>query len=926
VKEQNKILRILNIRREESWLVSQLFFLQFFQGVGVALFFAVAYALFLEKKEAHELTWVYLIAAGLLWIAGYIYSRLEHLLSVRNLIGTVIAIMAISVGLFRIGISMSLTGWFLYLMVAWYYILYLLINLSFWGLSSLLFDIRQSKRLFGIISAGDIPARLIGYFSVYIIVPYIGSADMLYIAMGSIGLSFVFWYNLARAGSLDLHVDHHEHHQHEGHLDGSIVKMVKSFFGSKLILSVAILSFTVVAATTIIRFTFYVEVKERIHDNEHLATFIGLFFALGSLVAIFLKLMITGKLADSLGIRGSLLITPAVLMMAIFAVTLSPTLSDGSSSILYVFGVMAILSETLKAAIQDPVFIAVMQPLKKSLRLRGHTIVKGVMDPFALAFGSAVLFAVMYFAGGVEIHTLCYILLIMILAWIAFIFIVDRNYLSSLVDGLNNRYVSGREIDLTNETTLDLMTRKIPTAKAGEAIYLMELAAKLPDARKDELIKTGLHNADEDVRIEAIKLIEAKKIHSALPQLQEIIAANPSKRMLAQAIQAVCIIQHEEDVEDFSYYLDSQDYAVVKAAVIGLLRNGSINAVVSAGQKLQQLRDSEDTDERAIAAEVVGELKVKSFYKSLLKLLSDQNDKVVMAAIQASGRLQSEKLVSVFIKYIADKKYERTVLHALYQSGHAALSSLSEMITDLHTGRDIRLKLINTVAKIGGKDAQSILESCLDSFPALRGELYYALHICRYRVGDGDRDLFIARENHEMDFAVNLLAQVSWLGQNKTGSEMERALTLELNQTRDRLLWLFSFIYDEEKIMRARNGFIINKKESRANAQEIIDLIVPKDTASKFNMLFEQATVAERVNMLRQSIKTNPMDFDSIATEILSSKEYQYNSWTKAVAIYAMDQASLEKHKEQITANINTNEPLLNETSISALAKLKATT
>ncbi len=43
-----------------------------------------------------------------------------------------------------------------------YRIIYLLTNLEFWGVSAVVFDTRQSKRLFGVISSGDMPAKALG--------------------------------------------------------------------------------------------------------------------------------------------------------------------------------------------------------------------------------------------------------------------------------------------------------------------------------------------------------------------------------------------------------------------------------------------------------------------------------------------------------------------------------------------------------------------------------------------------------------------------------------------------------------------------------------------------------------------------------------------------------------------------------------------
>jgi ATP/ADP translocase len=927
VKWGTTIRQLLNIRADESWLVSQLFFLQFFQGAGVALFFTVANALFLEKYPIHELPVVYLMAAAMLWVTGYLYTKLEHSLSIKNLVGTVITIMTISVGLFRLGIWAMPGGYFLYLMVAWYYILYLLGNLEFWGLSSLLFDIRQSKRLFGIISAGDIPAKIVGYSSASIIVHYTGSANMLYIAMGSLAISLIFWRNLAKAGKLNMEVKHeHHHHAQPKHGDEvSFTKLVSGFFGSNLILSVAILSFLVVTVSTLINFSFYAEVKERIHSDVELASFIGLFMASGRVVAIFVKLLMTGKLADTIGIKGSLLITPLVLLIAIFAVTLSPSLSRDSSIILYVFGVMAILSETLKAALQDPVFIAVMQPLKTSLRLRGHTIVKGIMDPFALAFGSIIIFSVMRVSEeGVNLHLLSYILIVLITIWIVFVFIVDRNYLKSLVDGLHNRYIVGREIDLSKEETTQLLADKIPTAPTGEAIYLLQLAAKLPDEKKQALILTGLKHPKEEVKIEAIKLIEQERISSALPILQQIHVSNPTEALLAQTIQAICIIQQEEDVEDFSAYLENKDLAVVRASVIGLLKNGTINAIVAAGQKMQQLRGSTVAEERAIAAEVIGALKVKSFYKSLLMLLHDDSRQVVSAAIEASGKLQSEKLVRAFIDKIEIPALERRVLSALLDSGTAALPALRDLILSPNVNRNVRLRLFQTVAQIGGPLAQQILLDCLHQFSGWRVDIYHALHLCGFRAKGELQKEFEKRIESDINFGIHLLYQIHWLQENKENRSLEGALQLELRQTQTRLLWLFSFVYDREKIMRAKNGFQVNKKESIANAQEIIDLTVPKEIASKFNTLFEQSSVAERMSQLKVHVMYAVVSMDDLSKDILESEEFHYNHWTRAVVMHTMSVNAVINSRKAILTYRSSTEQLLQETSTNALKKIAA--
>ncbi len=921
MKLTENILHLLNIRKNEGWLVKHLFFLQFFQGAGVALFFTAANAIFLQRFPIEELPKVYLMAAVLLWFTGFLYSKLEHHLTVKTLIATVILLMATSVLVFRITISFCQNDMFLYLMLAWFYVLYLLGNLEFWGLSALLFDIRQSKRLFGIISAGDIPAKLIGYLSASLIVPYMGSANMLFIAMGSILMSLFFWNTLAKAGKLDLHIDHHAPAENDFSNPG-LFKLVKDFFGSKLILAVAFLSFMVVTAATLINFSFYAEVKEKVHGDEQLAAFIGLFLASGRVVAIFLKLILTGKLAEAIGIKGSLLITPIALLFFSLAVIFSPMIMHNPTAILYTFGLMAILSETLKTSLQDPVFIAVMQPLRSSLRLKGHTIVKGVMDPFAMAFCGGLILLVLKFSGYTDLRVLTYILLVIIIVWIGWVFLVDKSYLESLVEGLKNRYISGKEVDLTNEATVALLASKMKNGEIGETVYLLHLIEKQQHQKSESLILQALEHPREEVKIEAVRIVEHLKIHTALPRLHEILKQQPSEKLLAETIQSICILQ-PDDTEDFSGYLESGELAVVKASVIGLLKNGSINAVVMAGQKLLLLIESTKESERKIAAEIIGVLRVKSFYRSLQKLMNDPQEEVVKASICATGKVGSEKLIPALLEKLQQNKFQKDIVNALYESGSMSLYPIHAFVLKEKISYNLRLKLIQTVAHIGGSDAILVLISWLNLFPDSSVDIYHALHLCEFRVDAKSKTLIEKRITTKINFALQLVGQLHFVETQPNTKVLQRALILEIEETRTKLMWLFSFVFDKEKMLHAKNGLQIQKKESVANALEIIDLTLPKEISSKFILLYEQTPLQEKWVSLKAFIKEVPIDVDMLTAQVLESKNFHYNNWTKAVVLYDMSKNFVKANQSMLSVLKDNDDKLIQETCIHSIQKLQ---
>ena len=173
-----KLLKLLNIHPVEWPLVRRLFLLQFFQGAGIALFFTSALSQFLDRFPISELAYVFMISAGLLWITGYVCNKLEHQLSVHKLSLVMTFIMATSMFLFWIFEFSFASGWFYYIMLAWFNVLYLINNLEFWGLAAQLYDVRQSKRLFGVISSGDIPAKFLGYTIALLLVPHIGTQNL----------------------------------------------------------------------------------------------------------------------------------------------------------------------------------------------------------------------------------------------------------------------------------------------------------------------------------------------------------------------------------------------------------------------------------------------------------------------------------------------------------------------------------------------------------------------------------------------------------------------------------------------------------------------------------------------------------------------------------------------------------------------------
>lgn len=915
---RNRLLSLFNIRSNEAWLVSNLFWLQFFQGAGVAVFNTVAFALFLEQFDVHELPKVYLFSAVLLWFSGWAYSKFEHAVHIKHLVPAVIVAVALSILAFRLQFVFAGSPLFIFVMFSWYYVIYLLTNLEFWGVAALLFDIRQSKRLFGMIGAGDIPAKLIGYSAVPVLIPFTGSYNLLILAFALILCSLFFYMRLKRAGKLDIHVAH-EHH-HGEHATQSLTELVKSFFGNRMIAMVAGLSFVVVTCVTVISFSFYSEIKHEAKANEELASFIAMFYAGGRILAIFIRLIFTGRITSILGTKGSLLVSPVILFLFLLVIILFPLFTHEPHSIIYIFGIMAIVTEVLKTSLQDPVFLSLMQPLSSGLRLKGHTIVKGVMDPFALAFTGFMLFGLLKVSGKVDLLLLSYLLFTLLVIWVVMIFLVDKEYVRTLVTALHRRYSVGQEINLEDEKTRTVLLEKLSNGERGEAIYILNLFDRQYTDDKQVLVMKALEHPVAEVKMEALKVIERRKIQAAIPFIEEVIAQKENAQLLAEAVKAKCMLQTDE-VESMEEFLNHHDERIVKASIVGFMTSGGISAVVTAGQKLLYLIASQAARERQLAAEIIGELGIASFYKPLLTLLADSNEEVVKAAVTAAGNVRSEKLTEALMKFFVQRRFDKQALDALYNSGDKVLPVIKRTLLHENLSHQQQTKLILLCGRIGTDAATQLLDELVWQLPALRRMIFHALHLCEFQPLPGNHQKHFDLMNQYMNSAVRILFMIQELPKTKTANVLADALKLELNEIRDSMLLLFSFVYDTEKMLKARNAFQMNKKESIANALEIVEISVPKEISLRFIIAFEPSEVADRCVALKPYFKEN-LTYETIIEDILNNRTHYFHRWTKATALHSLIFYKGEKKLGWLKGAQAQTDILLNETAGRILAEM----
>lgn len=907
------IARLLNVRKEERWLVSKLFWLQFFQGAGVAFFFTSAFSTFLSKHNASELSIVYICTAIGLWLTGFIYGKLEHKYHVSVFSRYIIWFMALSILVIRVfGYTLPIPG-FDYFVLVWFNVLYLLSNLEFWGIAALVFEVRQSKRLFSIISAGDIPAKFIGYTLASLTVSYVGTANLLIPAFFCMIASLPFLKQIVDSGTLHDH-EHHIYHDPQEHHEGMVKTFIRKFTSHQLILWLAIAAFLMSVCVVVANFSFYSKIKEAYHDDIDFAIFIGSFLAVIRICALLVKLLFTGRLVASLGVKRSLLLTPMVFAICIGFVIAFHHMINEDQAILYMFGVACIVLDVLKTSIDSPVFLSIMQPLSISDRLRSHNIVKGIMDPFAYLFSGIFLFELVQIQHGIHLTMLAYFLLFFALCWIACVFFINKEYYRTVLTAITSKFYVHSDLNIDDPATLSLIRKKLSSSNEKEIIHILRLIRfQQAEVLNDELISKLLHHTSDNVKDEMLVLYQAGIVNVPLPVIEKIVAdTNISLEVKRKAFKALCQLNPDETFI-FSY-TSNQDIVIRSEAIGNLLKNENTSYYSRAMIILNDLFISDDVSNRMVAAYAIAVSKNKAFRNQLIELINDRNVQVSEAAIDAAGNWPLEELAEAMLLQLKNK--DKIVYRSLPAIGSPAVPYIAAYILSKDSSYEERKQLIKICGSIGGDLSNNTLVDLYNSLPEHIHTITRAIYNCSQKsIVNNHTALEDVAERSITEAACLLHLQKSIRTNQQNLQLLINTLNEELQEIRESVLYIFSILFKGAEIENVRRSLSLNSKEQIANAFEMLEITVPKKFSHDFILIYEKGDIDQRIAHLFN--KKNPplKHVEEIPSYILRNTEGFFLDWSKSCAAYILHKEQMHYDKALVKKYLYAENRVLNETA-----------
>lgn len=660
---------LLNVRTTEARVVALMLGHLFCLGLARTFSETTSNTLFVVKWGAAALPISYVVLAFALPVLGLAYEKLQARASFARLQVLTVLLPIAMLGGLRVLLA-SEARWPALLAIVGYNAMYLVTNLSFWELASRFFDVRQGKRLFGLIGSGEVLASIIGGFLTPWLAGAFGAKNLILLGGGALLGSLCLQAALLRTpgAQTDEIADMEDEDTAGGSASNSLRDLLRDRYLALIFLSVALNQMIYWSMDNF----FYVLGESRYPNEDKLAGFIGTVEGVTGVLNLAMNLFVSSKLLGRFGRFGLMGVPVAVAGLCGMAVAAS--LAPAMAGLFFWFGVVnRVAYNTLYGSLYDPSYRVLFQPLPTERRDRAAMIPESYIEPVMGGVTGLLLLLLAFLFKDSSAQKTALMLVVLAGALVIVVRNLAGQYGNVLKQSLAKRLLSAEHINLNDPAILEALRQGLSSPQPGPVLYSMNVLREGGQASLTGALPGLLQHPVSEVRRHALLCIEELDLGDLLDQVRSVLVHDAEVQVQAAALRTLAVVGDESTYEETIPYLRSPEQHLRTGALVGLLRSGAIEGVVSAGEHLLQGVNADDSGERAFAARVLGDAGIANFYRPLFKLLRDDDLEVRRAALSAAGRLKSPQLWPRVVEQLASSELHREAAAALNDGGASAL-------------------------------------------------------------------------------------------------------------------------------------------------------------------------------------------------------------------------------------------------------------
>jgi len=878
MKPQEWIMKTLNIRKEEAPPVFLMVLFSFFVGLSLSFYFTASNAIFLKHFGPKMIPLSFIASGIIVYLAWWGFSHFDKRSGLSGQVFLKFSFVFITVLAISIGVWIFDTSWLAFTMYTWVRVMVYITLVNFWGVAGKLFNLRQGKRIFGLISVGEVISIIIGYFSIPLLLHFLKTPDLLFLASASLFVCLVLVYIIFR----------NFHDQLVSEKTAPVREkpptvsewnywnlLKKPYF-----FLISMMALLPIFGYLFVDFLFLAQTKREFANNpETIARFLGIFLGFVAIVELIFKLF-SGRFLNKYGLKPSLLSLPIILIFSILMAALFGSFY-GAMGMFFAFLATARLFErSIRGAVYEPAFQLLYQPVPTEQRLPFQNQIEGIPKAFGTVITGATILLLSSIPGfGLVSFNWVFILVLGLWIWLSYKMYEEyRNMLKSKLIGL-------KEEEQEDGQELSPVIRKSLSSAGKDGFQaLYEFYEKVDPAGIDRILELSFNESPVHIQKAILEKIRDKEYVPALDFIEKLYEQDNLAAWHETLEETRAILREAEDLP--------------------------FDSLVSQAH-------NDDAGERLRAARLLGFSGRYNTYRLLINLIKDPNPEVKKAALISAGRIKRYELWQYIIENLIDPEFSNIAGVAVKMTGEPILTDLDRFFDKISEHKQTQQQIIGIIESIGGEHSIRILREKIN-YPDkdIRYQVLLSLSNLEYHASVSEAPSIRQTIEESVETLVWLMASIIDISGLDNAVRLRQALMDEIENKKEQIFLLLSLIYEHGTIRHIREKIESPDNNAKIYALEISDMMISEEIKELFFPIFEDLSIHEKLTRFSNRFPQEKLSFHERILDIIDKDYTKIDKWSKACAIAIYDQPDLplpESAIDMLEANFVNPDPLLAE-------------
>ena len=883
--------------------------------------------LFLNRYGAYALVYVFAAVPAVLSIFVPLYARVTARFGSRPVAVATLVFFSLNVVVFwyafrrYAGVTAApwSLGWLLpALFYVWVNCFGVIAPVQAWTFVNSAFDVRQARRLFGVIATGaSLGAVTAGLLARFLVNPVGGTVNMLLVLAA-----------LILSAAVIVFIGYIRIPQKRAVRGGGTVKhpfgdSLREIAGSPYLRYVAALVFFAAVTTQWTNFQFGLLADRRLRgDADSLTVFFGTFnFVLGA-VSFLLQLLLVGPMIRRVGLSRTLLVLPT-------------TLAAGSALIVLVPGAVSVLLTnafdqgfrfSLDKASYELLYLPLAPAQRASIKATIDIVVSRVADAAgAIALGIATNG---FFIGGagMGLRGTASLNLLFIGGWLLSAWRLRTEYVRTIQMSIHRHRIDTELLPsgALERSAAPAIAEKLRSSDAAEVRYGLELLQTQRVEGLEAPLRALLSHPDADVRRTALALLSAARDTTIAKRATELLR-DPDLGVRTEALLYVTREMRVDPLQEIEKLGEFEDFSIRAGMAAFLASPGPSQNLDAARIILEGMARSDGEDgvrDRIQAARALS-LVPGLFTDLLLELIDDEDPEVARQAIAAASVVMRPEVAAACISALARPAVSAHAAEKLARYGNPLVPELARRLEDDSTPVEIRRELPQVLVRIGTPAALEVLiDGLLQPDATVRHRVIASLN----KLHDVHPDVHIDAQLIELVLAAEIAGHYrSYQVMGALRSHLTEkdpvldGLQHSMGEELERIFRLMGLLFEGPGLHDAYVGVRSTSSAIRANSLEFLDNVLkPELRRLLVPLLDTTVSIDERIAIADRLVGA-PLETTEQAVETLLASE---DPWLRSCAVYAVGALQLRNLEPKLHKFEASPDPALRDSVHAALQRL----